>query len=210
MLGSIEEPEIFICVPRHEVGILKKKIKAITKEKISDSLWKKLKESKDVLKLTVSEVRWVRENVELDIPLHEWLEKCKIELPEPPVIPRSPELEARIQRLKLEQQERDYQNMTRNVDTIRSRYPDESIASQVKEINRQMIAVLQFVVSVGAGFAFGFIGVELIVGDLDFGFRLLLGVMCALIIALAEIYFLAKQLAEDVFPAPPSRKSHQD
>lgn len=82
----------------------------------------------------------------------------------------------------------------------------------MKEINRQLIAVLQFVVSVGAGFAFGFIGVQLIVGDLDFGFRLLLGVMCALIIALAEIYFLAKYLAED--DSPPislqKQKSHQD
>uniref|UniRef100_A0A1B6KIT6 Endoplasmic reticulum-based factor for assembly of V-ATPase n=1 Tax=Graphocephala atropunctata TaxID=36148 RepID=A0A1B6KIT6_9HEMI len=211
MLGSIEEPEVFICVPQHEVGSLKKKIKAIPEENLLDSLSKKLKGSKDLLKLTVSEVRWIRENVKLDVALHEWLGRCRIELPEPPVIPRNPELEARVQRLKLEQQERDYQNMTRNVDTVRSKYPDDSIASQVKEINRQLIAVLQFVVSVGAGFAFGFIGVELIVGDLDFGFRLLLGVMCALIIALAEIYFLAKQLAEDVFPAvPPPLKSHQD
>lgn len=66
-------------------------------------------------------------------------------------------------------------------------------------MNRQLIAVAQFVFSVLAGFAFGFIGVELIVGDLDFGFRLLLGIIIALVIALAEIYFLAKRLAsEDV------------
>lgn len=78
----------------------------------------------------------------------------------------------------------------------------------VKQINRQLIAVFQFVVSVGAGFVFGFLGIELIVGDLDFGFRLLLGVMCALIIALAEIYFLAKKLAEDVYPT--TYKQHQD
>lgn len=36
------------------------------------------------------------------------------------------------------------------------------------------------------------------VGNLDFGFRLLLGVMCALVIALAEIYFLAKKLNEEL------------
>lgn len=66
-------------------------------------------------------------------------------------------------------------------------------------MNRQLIAVAQFIFSVLAGFAFGFIGVELIVGDLDFGFRLLLGIIIALVIALAEIYFLAKRLAsEDV------------
>lgn len=78
-------------------------------------------------------------------------------------------------------------------------------------MNRQLIAVLQFIVSVGAGFAFGFIGVELIIGELDFGFRLLLGVICALTIALAEIYFLAKQLADDIFPPPvPSQKPHHE
>lgn len=52
----------------------------------------------------------------------------------------------------------------------------------------------QFVVSVLAGFLFGFVGIELMIGDLDFGFRLLLGIIFALIIALAELYFLAKKL----------------
>jgi uncharacterized membrane protein len=72
----------------------------------------------------------------------------------------------------------------------------------VKQINKQLVAVLQFVFSVLAGFAFGFIGIELIVGNLDFGFRLLLGIMAALIIALAEIYFLAKKLNEDYSDPP--------
>lgn len=63
-------------------------------------------------------------------------------------------------------------------------------------MNSQIIAVLQFIFSVAAGFAFGFIGIELIIGNLDFGLRLLLGIMFALIIALAEIYFLAKKLNE--------------
>ena len=67
----------------------------------------------------------------------------------------------------------------------------------VKLINKQLIGVVQLIFSVAAGFAFGFIGVELIVGNLDFGFRLLLGIICALVIALAEIYFLAKQLNEN-------------
>lgn len=58
--------------------------------------------------------------------------------------------------------------------------------------------MLQFVFSVAAGFAFGFIGIELLVGSLDFGFRLLLGIICSLVIALAEIYFLAKKLNEEI------------
>lgn len=83
----------------------------------------------------------------------------------------------------------------------------------VKVINKQLIAVAQFIFSVMAGFAFGFIGLELLYGSLDFGFRLLLGIMCALIIALAEIYFLAKKLNEDyeeVSPGSIPKKVHQD
>lgn len=65
-------------------------------------------------------------------------------------------------------------------------------------MNRQMIAIGQFLLSIFAGFLFGFRGIEWMIGTLDFGFRLLLGVMCALVIALAEIYFLAKKLNEEL------------
>lgn len=68
----------------------------------------------------------------------------------------------------------------------------------MKQINTHLIAIAQFIFSVLAGFAFGFVGIELIFGNLDFGFRLLLGIICALVIALAELYFLAKKLNEDL------------
>lgn len=68
----------------------------------------------------------------------------------------------------------------------------------VKLLNSHLVAIFQFIVSVAAGFAFGFVGVELLTGNLDFGFRLLLGIICALIIALAELYFLAKKLNQDL------------
>lgn len=65
-------------------------------------------------------------------------------------------------------------------------------------MNKHLIAIAQFIFSVLAGFAFGFFGVEFLIGNLDFGFRLLLGIMSALTIALAELYFLAKKLNEDL------------
>lgn len=76
-------------------------------------------------------------------------------------------------------------------------------------MNRQLIAVAQFVFSVITGFVFGFIGIELIVGNLDFGFRLLLGIICALVIALAEIYFLAKKLNEEMPEESPYKTSEK-
>jgi len=81
----------------------------------------------------------------------------------------------------------------------------------VKQINKQLIAIVQFIFSVLAAFAFGFVGVEYIAGNLDFGFRLLLGIICALIVALAEIYFLALKLNEDGFDVTSkSTKLHED
>ncbi|KAI8441768.1 hypothetical protein MSG28_005459 [Choristoneura fumiferana] len=74
----------------------------------------------------------------------------------------------------------------------------DTLICMMKQMNRQLIAIGQFIISIFAGFLFGFRGVEWMVGNLDFGFRLLLGVMCALVIALAEIYFLAKKLNEEL------------
>lgn len=165
--------------------------------------------------LSVSDMRWLHDNVVKNLEnvyLHEMLGDGDIILPVPEVLPRNPELEARVQKLKVQQMEREYRSMTRNVDSVRVNYPEDTLSYQMKQINRQLIAVIQLIVSVGAGFTFGFIGVELLVGELDFGFRLLLGVMCALVIGLAEIYFLAKKLADDLVPPsqPGDEKQHQD
>lgn len=162
--------------------------------------------------LCVNDLSWLNSQIRVlhekgdessGIYLHQLLEGCDIVLPQPPVIERNPVLEERIQRLKREQEAREYKAMTKNVDNVRVRHPDDSIGYQMKMLNSHLIAILQFVVSVGAGFTFGFMGIQLMVGSLDFGFRLLLGVACALTIALAEIYFLAKKLSEDYEDAPP-------
>lgn len=153
--------------------------------------------------LLLNDLKWIKEALDRlrktkDIPyLHEFMQECTLVLPENDQLLRNAVLEARCQKLRKEQEAREYEAMTRNVDNVRTHMPQDTIASQMKQINRQLIAVAQFIFSVAAGFAFGFIGIELIVGQLDFGFRLLLGIIIALIVALAEIYFLAKKLNED-------------
>ncbi|XP_062125385.1 transmembrane protein 199 [Drosophila sulfurigaster albostrigata] len=143
--------------------------------------------------------------------LHELIESCELILPENEFKPRNPELEARCQRLREQQQNREYQKMTKNVDATLQHYPEDTIAYQLKSINKQIIAVAQFIFSVAAGFTFGFFGVNLMVGPLPFGFRILLGVIVALVIALAEMYFLAKKLHEydEVFDAPKRKQAEE-
>ncbi|XP_038208209.1 uncharacterized protein LOC119829664 [Zerene cesonia] len=130
--------------------------------------------------------------------LHELLEGVDIKMPDNKIIKRNPDLEARCVKLRAQQEAREYRKMTKGVDNVRIRFPEDSISYQMKQLNRHLIAIGQFLLSIFAGFLFGFRGVEWMVGNLDFGFRLLLGVMCALIIALAEIYFLAKKLNEEL------------
>ncbi|CAG9796756.1 unnamed protein product [Diatraea saccharalis] len=172
---------------------------------VSDDVKAEIFEKENVLFLTTSDIDWLynyikeRRSKHDDIPyLHELLEGSNIELPKNEVIKRNPVLEARCVKLRAQQEAREYRKMTKGVDNVRLRFPEDSISYQLKQMNRQLIAIGQFIISIFAGFLFGFRGVEWMVGNLDFGFRLLLGVMCALIIALAEIYFLAKKLNEEL------------
>lgn len=159
--------------------------------------------SKELLKL--EDLHWLYNYLQCEnannmdkVYLHDLLEGCSVILPKNIEIPRNEELEKRCKLLKAQQENRDYRSMTKNVDNTRKRLPEDTIGYQIKQMNRHLIAIFQFIISVAAGFAFGFIGVELLIGSLDFGFRLLLGIICALTIALAELYFLAKKLNEDI------------
>lgn len=62
--------------------------------------------------------------------LHELVEGSQLILPANEVVERNPELEARCQRLKLEQDEQQYRQMTKNVDCARTSEPEETIAYQ--------------------------------------------------------------------------------
>ncbi|XP_003700166.2 vacuolar ATPase assembly protein VMA12 [Megachile rotundata] len=221
VVESIEDPSIKIKPNKRLTEFICKNVKKSNSNPPGIIALKRANKDnqKDVL-LKLDDIRWLNKYLEEyrttkmeSIYLHELLEEADIKLPTPKHIPRNPELEARIQKLKAQQDAREYQAMTKNIDSSRRKFPDDSIAYQMKQINRQLIAVAQFIFSVLAGFVFGFKGVELIVGNLDFGFRLLLGIICALIIALAEIYFLAIKLNEDGYEAastPMPKKLHQE
>jgi TMEM199 family protein len=159
----------------------------------------------NVEKISADDLEWVYERTKKqEISISEM--GLELELPVPDVAPRNPVLEKRCERLRREQDNREYRAMTKMVDSARYKEPEESIAYQMKQINRHLIGVVQFVFSVAAGFAFGFQGLELLIGDLEMGFRLMCGISIALVIAVAEIYFLLQHihLAEEVPPERPA------
>lgn len=64
--------------------------------------------------------------------LHELVEGSQLILPANEIVERNPELEARCQRLKLEQDDYKYRQMTKNVDCSRTYEPEETISYQGK------------------------------------------------------------------------------
>lgn len=98
---------------------------------------KQKEKEKSKLTLNLTDLNWLHNHLaELRSAnasgkyLHELLEGSKLLLPRNEVLKRNPDLEARCQRLKREQDEIAYQTMTRNVDCVRNRGPNESIAYQ--------------------------------------------------------------------------------
>lgn len=100
---------------------------------------KKKEADRSKLTLNLNDLRWINryltEQRQIDESagyLHELLEGSKLVLPQNEIIERNPELEARCQRLRREQDERSYKTMTKNVDCSRTHAPDDTISYQSK------------------------------------------------------------------------------
>lgn len=77
----------------------------------------------------------LRKNNVTNVFLHELIESCELILPENEYKPRNPELEARCQRLRDEQQNREYHKMTKNVDATLKHIPEDTVAYQCELTN---------------------------------------------------------------------------
>ncbi|XP_033747376.1 transmembrane protein 199-like [Pecten maximus] len=128
--------------------------------------------------------------------LHEVLQDSDINLPCVKLPPRNPELEARIQKLKAEQENKRYKEMTRNVDKSQKDCMDKmNIGAEVKAMNSQMWSVVNFVVTVGGAFAFGYKATEIALGGSKHAMiaQMIMGLIFGTIVFFADLYFLLKE-----------------
>ena len=146
--------------------------------------------------LTVEDIKWLAASCpRLPSSL---LFSCGLQLPSPVFPERDPELEARCQKLRAEQEDREYQAMTSNVRRDGPSNTDqEPFKKQFKELNSFLVLILQFVVSVAASFMFGFLGPYYLYGRTDLGPRLLAGIICAFVVGCADMYFVIRQMLEE-------------
>lgn len=104
------------------------KSKKSKKEKIANAM------------LKIEDLSWLnkylkkyRKSATKMIYLHELFDDSNVLLPMPKETPRNPELEARIQKLRAQQNAREYQTMTKSIDSMRKFLPEDSIAYQSKQ-----------------------------------------------------------------------------
>lgn len=115
------------------------KTKAIGKNKARQMRAKQREKDLSKLTLNLIDLKWLhqylikeRETDKSTSYLHELIEGSKLILPQNEIIVRNPELEARCQKLRREQEEERYRKMTKNVDCSRTRDPDDTISYQSK------------------------------------------------------------------------------
>lgn len=152
-------------------------------------------ESEKELRLTTEEIEWCHTKIrESSRPerIHELLTESQIILPkyEPP--PRSPELEARIQRLRFEQENREYKNMTKSVDPTlqRENLGLGEIGQDIRTVNQHIISGMQYLLSVVGTFFAIFIAAGMATSD--YGVRALVASISAVIVGFAELFFIIR------------------
>jgi len=127
--------------------------------------------------------------------LHELLRGSSLHIPELPKPERNPELEARCQRLRLEQQEKAYQNMVSDVNaSTLSTTADlaSEYAKAMKTTSSALIVVFNVVLTVGAAFFFGFFAAKYSLPTPNIAGQALVGVVLATVVAAADLYFIIK------------------
>lgn len=149
----------------------------------------------DSAQLTVEDIKWIVETCP-DLP-SALLFSSELQVPSPEFPERNPELEARCQKLRAEQEDREYRAMTGNVRRDGPGQEQEPIKKQFKEINNFLLVIAQFVLSVACSFMFGFLAPYYLYGRVDLGPRLLFGIICAFIVGCADMYFVIRQMLEE-------------
>ncbi|GIY74474.1 uncharacterized protein CDAR_11021 [Caerostris darwini] len=121
-------------------------------------------------------------------PIHKVLGKCEILLCSTPPPPRNAELEKRILKLKAEQANAEYRSMTKSLlPPERSRI---SLREDIHSVSSQIIAVINFVLTVGGTFCFVYKAVEYALPHENIPAQVLMGILASIVVALADFYFL--------------------
>ena len=140
-------------------------------------------------------------------PIHELCERGHIVLPNAPSPePPHPDLEGRLVKLRLAAERREYNEMVRGVAAGSplaggegdKQVETDSFAHDMQTVNRQLTTILNMGLTVIGAFFFGYKASEFLMveGDTNHAYQYLCGSLFATIVFFADLYFVAKTLAQ--------------
>jgi len=177
----------------HENELLQRKLDELDGEPSIEELLRRDR-------ICYKEVAAVHKVLPDDIELYRFIESLR---PSPTIVDADDnseekrEYRARIKRLKEQQANREYREMTRSIYSGKqSSNQMPTFGQEVRQLNRQVIAIVNTMITVGSAFAFGYFGVQLILSeaDLDTPTKILTGLVLSTIVFFADIYFIIKNM----------------
>jgi len=138
------------------------------------------------------------ENKNKKFYFHELLAGCDLFVPEYREPERNNELAQRCEQLKAEQSNREYREMTKNVDLSYSyrtenRKINDSILPDMRSVQGQLITIVNVVVTILCAFLFGYKAIEYSTGNHHPILQITFGLFCSILVAIADFYFLLKR-----------------
>ncbi|KAM6163996.1 transmembrane protein 199 [Rhynchocyon petersi] len=126
--------------------------------------------------------------------LHELLEGSEIYLPEVVKPPRNPELVARLEKIKIQLANEEYQRITRNVTCQDPRHSGtlSDLGKQVRSVKALVITIFNFIVTVVAAFVCTYLGSQYIFTEM--ASRVLAALIVASVVGLAELYVMVRAM----------------
>ncbi|XP_037664936.1 transmembrane protein 199 [Choloepus didactylus] len=126
--------------------------------------------------------------------LHELLKGSEIYLPEVVKPPRSPELVARLEKIKIQLANEEYKRITRNVTCQDSRHGRtlSDLGKQVRSVKALVITIFNFIVTVAAAFICTYLGSQYIFTEM--ASRVLAALIVASVVGLAELYVMVQAM----------------
>ncbi|XP_006184982.1 transmembrane protein 199 isoform X1 [Camelus ferus] len=126
--------------------------------------------------------------------LHELLEGSEIYFPEVVKPPRNPELVARLEKIKIQLANEEYERITRNVTCQDSRHCGtlSDLGKQVRSVKALVITIFNFIVTVAAAFVCTYLGSQYIFTEMTS--RILAALIVASVVGLAELYVMVRAM----------------
>uniref|UniRef100_A0A0K0EKY0 Low-density lipoprotein receptor domain class A n=1 Tax=Strongyloides stercoralis TaxID=6248 RepID=A0A0K0EKY0_STRER len=176
------------------------------KEKIEKLLENEnCKEVKDFLQkneYTLSDIKKLKDSLPKGFPFYKILDSftfCK-----PKVHVASENFKKLTEQLRIEQENKAYREMTKEVDSSQQFGKIDLMSDfgkELKEVNRQGIAIFNTIITVGGSFAFGYYGITFMYPGLNLSFevRLIIGLLIGMDGKEAQIYDVQYPLCSSPF-----------